>query len=348
MKFIHMADIHLGAKPDKGRPWEKEREKHNWQALVEVITKAKEEQVELLLIAGDLFHRQPLPQELKELNHQFTRIPRTKVVIVAGDGDYLHEDFYYRTFTWAENVHFLKEETINSVDFPGMRVRVYGLSYWQKEITKNLCDNIQAREDDWCNILLVHGGDDKHIPFKIQDFKDSGFDYVALGHVHKPMQHIPDRVVMAGALQPIECNDMGEHGYFSGEIKEHKCHVEFHPLYYCEYVPLNIKVTSGMTEDTLQELIMEKVRQAPAHQIFKVTLSGICGAAVPVDGTKLKMLERVAQVVNRCQSDHDYEKLKMQYGRQILGKYIQAMEKMPQDEITKKALYYGVEALIAE
>ena len=103
-----------------------------------------------------------------------------------------------------------------------------------------------------------------------------------------------------------------------------------------------------MTEDALRELIMGKVRQAPAHQIFKVTLNGICDTAVPVDGTKLEMLERVAQVVNRCQSDYDYEKLKMQYGKQILGKYIQAMEKMPQDEITKKALYYGVEALIAE
>lgn len=350
MKFIHMADVHVGAKPDKGKMWEKEREKHNWQAFVEVITKAKEEQVQLLLIAGDLFHRQPLPQELKEMNYQFSRIPQTQVVLVAGEHDYLHDDFYYRTFVWGENVHFLKDEKINFIEFAGLNVRVYGLSYWHKEIKENLCSNIQVNEDeeDWCNILLMHGGDETHIPFKINDFKDSGFDYVALGHIHKPMQHIPDRVVMAGALQPIDCNDTGEHGYFSGEIKDHVCHVEFHPLYYCEYVPMNIKVTKGITENALREFVMGKIKQSPTHQIFKVTLTGCCDADVPVEEMGLEKLERVAQVVNRCQTDYDYEKLKMQYEQQVLGKYIQALEKMPQDEITKKALYYGVEALIAE
>ena len=40
--------------------------------------------------------------------------------------------------------------------------------------------------------------------------------------------------------------------------------------------------------------------------------------------------------------------LKLQYGQQILGRYIQELEAMPQDEVTKKALYYGVEALLAE
>ena len=40
--------------------------------------------------------------------------------------------------------------------------------------------------------------------------------------------------------------------------------------------------------------------------------------------------------------------MKLKYQQQILGRYIEALEKMPQDEIVKKALYYGVEALLAE
>ena len=43
MKFIHIADVHLGAKPDKGKPWAKSREEHSWQAFIDVVTKAKEE-----------------------------------------------------------------------------------------------------------------------------------------------------------------------------------------------------------------------------------------------------------------------------------------------------------------
>ena len=49
MKFIHIADVHLGAKPEKNMPWAKEREEHSWQAFSDVITRAKEEQVQLLL-----------------------------------------------------------------------------------------------------------------------------------------------------------------------------------------------------------------------------------------------------------------------------------------------------------
>ena len=73
MKFIHIADIHLGARPDRDKEWAKERELHSWQAFKEVIDKVKEEQVQLLLIAGDLFHGQPLVIDLLELLHQ--RLP---------------------------------------------------------------------------------------------------------------------------------------------------------------------------------------------------------------------------------------------------------------------------------
>ena len=59
-------------------------------------------------------------------------------------------------------------------------------------------------------------------------------------------------------------------------------------------------------------------------------------------------MERVAKASNLCRRDYDFEKLKQQFGQQILGRYIQVLEEMSQDEITKKALYYGVEALLAE
>ena len=59
-------------------------------------------------------------------------------------------------------------------------------------------------------------------------------------------------------------------------------------------------------------------------------------------------MDRVARVINRCHADYDFEKLKLQYEKQILGQYIQKLEEMTQDEITKKALYYGVEALMEE
>lgn len=348
MKFIHIADIHLGAKPDKNMPWGQERANHSWQAFTDVIDHAKEEQVQLLLIAGDLFHRQPLLRELKEVNYQFSRIPQTQIVLIAGNHDYIDPNSYYRTFVWRENVHFLKEEQLGYVELEGLDTRVYGLSYWHRELPRALYQDIQVEKAEYCNILLAHGGDEKHIPFGSSDFEKSGFDYVAAGHIHKPGQLVANKVVMAGALQPIDCNDTGEHGYFLGEIKNHICHVEFRPLHYCEYVSLNLKVSREITEGALNEFVAERIKKAPPYQIFKITLTGFCDSNSPINTRSLAEMERVVQVKNHCLADYDFEKMKSRYGQQILGRFIKALEEMPQDEITKKALYYGVEALLAE
>ena len=100
MKFIHIADVHLGAEPDIGSARRGMRSQEIWNSLERIITVCNEQRIELLLIAGDLFHRQPLKRELKELNALFLRLTMTKVVIIAGNHDYLKEDSYYHTFVW--------------------------------------------------------------------------------------------------------------------------------------------------------------------------------------------------------------------------------------------------------
>ena len=105
MKFIHIADIHLGTKSDRERIRGEKQEQYGWKAFSEVIDRAKAQQVQILLIAGDLFHRQPLMRELKEVNSLFSKIPQTQVVMIAGNRDYLTAESCYRTFHWGENVH---------------------------------------------------------------------------------------------------------------------------------------------------------------------------------------------------------------------------------------------------
>ena len=72
MKFFHIADTHLGAIPDAGFAWSEERRSEIWESFRSVVAKADREEVDLLLIAGDMFHRQPLMRELKEVNYLFS------------------------------------------------------------------------------------------------------------------------------------------------------------------------------------------------------------------------------------------------------------------------------------
>lgn len=71
IRFIHLADVHLGAVPDRGCPWSHEREEEIWETFRRVIASVRRDPVDLLFIAGDLFHRQPLLKELKEVNYLF-------------------------------------------------------------------------------------------------------------------------------------------------------------------------------------------------------------------------------------------------------------------------------------
>ncbi len=59
IRFIHLSDVHLGAVPDRGCPWSHEREEEIWETFRRVIVGIRKNPVDLLFIAGDLFHRQP-------------------------------------------------------------------------------------------------------------------------------------------------------------------------------------------------------------------------------------------------------------------------------------------------
>ena len=47
MKFIHMADAHLGVQPDKGRPWSEDRAREIKETFVKVVEDAESRQVDL-------------------------------------------------------------------------------------------------------------------------------------------------------------------------------------------------------------------------------------------------------------------------------------------------------------
>ena len=154
MKFIHIADVHLGVVPDAGKSWSEKRAADIWTTFTEVFAVAKKIKVDMVLIAGDLFHRQPLIRELREINYIFEQVPEIQVVIVAGNHDFLSVASNYRTFSFAKNVVFLKKNEIESVYFPELNTEVYGMSYWHREETSDVYDHITPKRQDAINILF--------------------------------------------------------------------------------------------------------------------------------------------------------------------------------------------------
>ena len=183
-----------------------------------------------MLIAGDLFHRQPLLRELKEINYHFGKLSRTKVVLIAGNHDYIRKDSRYLQIAWSENVYPLFETTLHRAVIEELDLAVYGFSYDRREIREARYDEAYAPRDMKYEILLAHGGDETHIPIKKAKLKALGYDYVALGHIHKPQMLLKDYAAFSGSLEPLDQNETGRHGFLLGEITEKGTQIRFVPF----------------------------------------------------------------------------------------------------------------------
>ena len=159
MDFIHIADVHLGASPDAGFPWNAQRTREIWDSFKKLVELVRRERPKLLLIAGDLFHRQPLGRELKEVNYLFSTIPDTQVVLIAGNHDYIRPDSWYLRYPWEKNVTGLWEERTQRIYIPQADTWVYGFSYHGREIMEARYDSLRPGPEPGTHILLAHGGD---------------------------------------------------------------------------------------------------------------------------------------------------------------------------------------------
>lgn len=350
MKLIHTADIHLGMQPDKQQPWAELREKEIWETFVRLIDECNRREAELLLIAGDLFHRQPLVRELREVNYEFSRLEKTKVVLIAGNHDYIGSRSNYAEFPWAEHVTMLLGEDMQTVSFPELSATVTGFSYHTRDILEARLQDVRA-PGGGISVLLAHGGDPKDVPIDFKRLALAGFDYAALGHIHKPQQPA-DRIFYAGSLEPLDKNETGEHGYMFAEIDllpdgTRETRTEFVPFAKRRYVDLTVPVKPEDTNGSIRERTKQLLTAEGEENLFRIVLSGSREEHLLPDIGALAKLGYVTEVRDETLPEYDFAAIRAANHDNLIGMYIDRIQAMePQDEVTQKALYYGLKALL--
>ncbi len=343
MKFIHVGDVHLGSYMD----WTSfNRKQEVWDTFEAVVQICEEKQVDLLLLSGDLFHRQPLVGELKEVNRIFAGLSHTKVVLIAGNHDYVKANSYYRTFEWNDNVYPLLDLQMDYAEFPEFETAVYGFSYHQKEITDKLYDTAFAPGKQKIEILLAHGGDEKHIPFKKETLSGLGYDYIALGHIHKPQVILENKAIYAGILEPTDKNDVGKHGYVYGEITEQGAITEFVPCATREIIHATVQVGETTTGTELKEQLRNYIQENGVQHMYKFILEGKRDSDIQFDLESLRACGNIFELIDETQPAYDFEKLLETNKENLLGKYIESLKDCEKDSIEYQALHLGVQALM--
>ena len=280
------------------------------------------------------------------MNYLFAGLTATQVVLIAGNHDYIKKDSYYRTFKWADNVHMLADKELSYVELPELSLAVYGFSYHQREITGDVYSYALPEGRQKYEILLAHGGDENHIPIRKEVTGTLGYDYVALGHIHKPAVILADRMAYAGALEPVDKNDTGPHGYIRGELCRGGCRIEFVPCAQREYIHMEIEVTRDMTGYMLRDVIAKHIQGAGIHNIYKIILTGLRDPDVIFDTDNMDQYGNIIEITDATKPAYNFERLMEQNRDNLLGIFIQGFKDCKKDSVEYMALCEGVQALM--
>lgn len=358
MKFLHAGDIHLGAEPESGTSLGIARKKELWDAFRDVIEICNKENIDLLLLPGDLFHGQPLLREVKEVDYLFGTLTHTHVVMCAGNHDCLLPTSHYYDVAFPDHVTFLMDPQEDSVYLPGLNVEVFGLSYDTRQIPEARYDALHSKNPQHINILLAHGNilcNDKSIPLHRGVLEAGGFDYVALGHIHNRMD-ISNRIAYSGSLEPLNRGETGAKGYIVGEIQKEgvgPSHIawEFVPHAKREYVPFCFPVTASTTELSLCRELFAALQERGLEHMYLITLTGTRARELVWNPESImevlaKYGANIMELTDETMPDFHIDRLREQERDNLVGRFIQRMDGVEDDKLKSLALQYGLQALL--
>lgn len=357
MKFVHIADMHfdtsfttLTNKPNLGDA----RRLDQRLAFNKVIDYIKENQIPYLFIAGDFYEHEYIRlSTIEYINNLFTEIPDTQIFISPGNHDPYLKDSFYNKYYWSENVHIFDAKL--SV-FEQEDIDVYGYGFDDFYYTNCDLENAEIKNPDKINILVAHGTlnasntlEKEYNPISEKMLEDKGFDYVALGHIHKLDYNTKpnQRIVYPGSTVSLGFDELGKHGMIVGNIEKGKIELEFVPIDNKEFVVKEIDVTDMLDLDELATVINSI--EFSENIYYKISLIGRRNFEIDLYRlNKLLTNSNIIKIKDYTKLNYDLEKISKENTLKglFVKEILQKMEDNPQDEeILQNALDIGFEIL---
>jgi DNA repair exonuclease SbcCD nuclease subunit len=223
-RFVHAADIHLDS-PLRSLALRDPAladliGNATRRAFIRLVDLCLDEQVDALLLAGDLYDGdQTSMKTARFLAEQLRRLHEAgiRVFVIRGNHDALSR--ITRELTLPESVKLFggRAEAVAIERERGrFPVAIHGLSFAQPQAPESLVGKYRPPVEDAVNIGLLHTslagapGHDAYAPCSLSDLQGTGFRYWALGHVHKRSVVTGDcAVVMPGMPQGRDINEAG-------------------------------------------------------------------------------------------------------------------------------------------
>jgi DNA repair protein SbcD/Mre11 len=191
LRIAHTSDVHLHDGSD-GAP--------EHEAFSRVVEAVRTTGSDLFLIAGDLFdHNRVEGNVIDFVVEQLARVT-CPTVIIAGNHDCWSERSVLQRTDFAQagtHITLLNQPDGTQVEFPELHATVWGRCMLDHVPSNRPMAGAPARTGDFWHIGMAHGlyAEDPDTPrsslITPKEIEASGFDYLALGHVHahRQMRH---------------------------------------------------------------------------------------------------------------------------------------------------------------
>lgn len=351
MKFVHIADMHfdmsfklLSNTADLGEIRRLDQRK----AFKKMIEYIKLNNIPYLFIAGDLYEQEYIREStIAFINDCFKEIPNTMIYITPGNHDPYLKNSYYNKYNWNENVKIFtaKVEKIVTKDFD-----LYGYGFEDFYCENSNIENIKLDNPNKINILMAHSDLDgthdvrNYNAISSSKIKEIGFDYIALGHIHK--RKMTDNIIYPGSTISLGFDELGEHGMIVGNIEDGKITTEFIKLDNKEFKEVEIDVSNL---ETIEELL-EKIStiELQENNLYKIILMG--NRNFEIDTYKIYKLVNIKNIIkikDKTKIGYDLKKiandvtLKGIFAKEMLTR----LENTEDKQVLEKAIEIGIEAL---
>lgn len=222
MKIIHTADLHLYSALSANLPADKSKLRRGeiLKTFRRMCEYAKNNLVEAIIISGDFFDTEALPQKSVESTYNIIReYGDIKFFYLKGN-----HDFNLIFKNTPDNLHIFKN-TFEKAELDGVVIAGFtGTPSNYGEI---------AFSDDPVNILMLHGDIDKKEGDDCVDIKalaGRGIDYIALGHIHSFKDGRLDertKYAYSGCPDGRGYDECGKKGFVLIEVKDNALTYEF-------------------------------------------------------------------------------------------------------------------------
>ena len=318
MKFVHIADMHfdtpftnLSLKGDYG----KIRRMDQREVFKKIINYIKENEIKYLFIAGDLYeHNYIRKSTIEYINQLFKQIPETKIYITPGNHDPYVMNSMYRNFEWNENVKIFtsKIEKVETED-----ANIYGFGFDDFYCENSNVENIILDDKSKINILITHGSinaSDKmqlqYNPINKNKLKSVGFDYVALGHIHKLDYNTEEnqKIIYPGSTISMGFDELGKHGFIVGNIEKEKLEIAFIPADNREFKEIEFDISEINDEEELIEKLNNI--QLNTNDLYKIILIGKRNFEININNLyKFINNENIIKIKNKTKLNYNLEEM---------------------------------------